>query len=216
MGRVVEELQLSNRESSNVQAPLVLDGTVGRSKFVVERCQLGFLIRTWFSVPQFANLVGVSISKVRRRMTGYNLSIRSTYCSLNDDEKLYDGYFAFKALTMWEWNKICGKCGIAPLFESGDGNCITVPLRKGHVTWGNLLLNPLLLIENSSLNHLSLYFQPPSINIHFTWVVFSNFIWPNALQILICQILHNYTLWNFHLYKDNYINVTTVLVLVFP
>ena len=86
MGRVVEELQLSHRESSSVQAPLVLDGTIGRPKFDIQRCQLEFLIQTRFSVPQIANLVGVSVSTVRRRMTDYNLSIRSTYCSLNDGE----------------------------------------------------------------------------------------------------------------------------------
>ena len=86
MGRVVEELQLSNRESSNVQALLVLDGTVGRPKFDIKRCQLEFLIQTRFSVPQFGNLVGVSVSTVRRRMTDYNLGIHSTYCSLNDGE----------------------------------------------------------------------------------------------------------------------------------
>ena len=53
-------------------------------------------------------------------------------------EKLYDGYFAFEALTRREWNNaICGICGIAPIFESGDGNCKNcVPLRKGHVSCG--------------------------------------------------------------------------------
>ena len=50
-------------------------------------------------------------------------------------EKLYDGYFAFEALTRREWDSaICGICGIAPVFESGDGNCKNcVPLRKGQV-----------------------------------------------------------------------------------
>lgn len=38
-------------------------------------------------------------------------------------EKLYDGYFAFEVLTLRDWNAaICGICGVAPLFESGDGN----------------------------------------------------------------------------------------------
>ena len=39
-------------------------------------------------------------------------------------EKLYDGFFAFEALTDRDWDLgICGICGICPLFESGDGNC---------------------------------------------------------------------------------------------
>lgn len=50
-------------------------------------------------------------------------------------EKLYDGYFAFEALTRRNWDSaICGICGIAPVFESGDGNCKNcVPLKKGQV-----------------------------------------------------------------------------------
>ena len=36
---------------------------------------------------------------------------------------LYNGYFAFETLTRRDWNhSICGICGIAPTFESGDGN----------------------------------------------------------------------------------------------
>ena len=39
------------------------------------------------------------------------------------ERKLYDGYFAFEALTNRDWNQaVCGICGIAPVFESGDGN----------------------------------------------------------------------------------------------
>ena len=39
-------------------------------------------------------------------------------------QKLYDGYFAFEAITTRDWNDgICGISGIAPIFESGDGNC---------------------------------------------------------------------------------------------
>ena len=39
-------------------------------------------------------------------------------------EKLYDGFFAFEALTDRDWDLgICGICGICPLFENGDGNC---------------------------------------------------------------------------------------------
>lgn len=35
-------------------------------------------------------------------------------------EKLYDGYFAFEALTDRDWDSAI--CGICPIFESGDGN----------------------------------------------------------------------------------------------
>ena len=51
------------------------------------------------------------------------------------EQKLYDGYFAFEAITHRDWNAgICGVCGIAPVFDSGDGNCKNcTPLKKGQV-----------------------------------------------------------------------------------
>ena len=51
------------------------------------------------------------------------------------EQKLYDGYFAFEAITARDWNAgICGICGIAPIFESGDGNCKNcTPLKKQQV-----------------------------------------------------------------------------------
>jgi len=51
-------------------------------------------------------------------------------------EKLYDGYFAFEALTDRDWDSaICGICGICPIFESGDGNvknCTPISNAKVH------------------------------------------------------------------------------------
>lgn len=51
------------------------------------------------------------------------------------EQKLYDGYFAFEAMTARDWNEaICGVCGVAPVFESGDGNCKNcTPIKKGQV-----------------------------------------------------------------------------------
>ena len=53
------------------------------------------------------------------------------------EQKLYDGYFAFEAMTARDWNAgICGICGIAPIFESGDGNCKNcTPLKKQQVQY---------------------------------------------------------------------------------
>jgi len=52
------------------------------------------------------------------------------------EQKLYDGYFAFEALSEHNWDKgVCGICGIAPVFESGDGNAKNcTPLKKGEVS----------------------------------------------------------------------------------
>ena len=44
------------------------------------------LIEHRFSVPQIAEMFGVSISTVRRRMTEYGLSISATYSSITDEE----------------------------------------------------------------------------------------------------------------------------------
>lgn len=51
------------------------------------------------------------------------------------EQKLYNGYFAFKAMTGRDWNEtICGICGVAPVFESGDGNCKNcTPIKKSQV-----------------------------------------------------------------------------------
>lgn len=51
------------------------------------------------------------------------------------ERMLYDGYFAFEAMTARKWDDgVCGICGIAPVFESGDGNAKNcTPLKKGQV-----------------------------------------------------------------------------------
>ena len=47
------------------------------------------------------------------------------------------GYFAFEAFSEHNWdNGVCGICGIAPMFESGDANAKNcTPLRKGEVSY---------------------------------------------------------------------------------
>ena len=48
--------------------------------------KLTMLIEHRFSVPQIAEMFGVSVSTLRRRMTEYALSISATYSSINDEE----------------------------------------------------------------------------------------------------------------------------------
>ena len=59
---------------------------VGRPRFSIGRERLTMLIEHRFSVPQVAEMFGVSISTVRRRMTEYGLSISATYSSISDEE----------------------------------------------------------------------------------------------------------------------------------
>ena len=60
-------------------------GSVGRPAFAISCHQLRYLIESRFSVPQIAELLGVSVSTLRRRMSTYNLSIRATYASITDE-----------------------------------------------------------------------------------------------------------------------------------
>ena len=53
-------------------------GEVGRPSFIVSHEQLSFLIENGFSVPQIADMIGVSISE-------FGLCIRARYSQLTDD-----------------------------------------------------------------------------------------------------------------------------------
>ena len=55
---------------------VVLDGIVGRPSFQISPTQLEFLNNNRFSVPQIAQLMGVSVSTIRRRMQTFNLYIQ--------------------------------------------------------------------------------------------------------------------------------------------
>ena len=48
------------------------------------------------------------------------------------EQKLYDGYFAFEALSEHKCvSGVCGICGFAPVFQSGDGNAKNCKERGG-------------------------------------------------------------------------------------
>ena len=60
---------------SQSSTQLLITGGVGRPLFEIPHGQLQFLIDSRFSVPQIAQLLGVSVSTVRRRMSSYNLYV---------------------------------------------------------------------------------------------------------------------------------------------
>ncbi len=68
------------------QAAVVPTGSIGRPSFDIPRSQLDHLLNNRFTVPEIANLIGVSVSTIRRRMSIYQLSVRETYTQLGDDE----------------------------------------------------------------------------------------------------------------------------------
>ena len=68
------------------QVQPIQTGLVGRPSFAVTPAQLSFLIETGFSVPQIADMIGVSVRTVRRRMSEFGLSIRAQYSTITDSE----------------------------------------------------------------------------------------------------------------------------------
>ena len=61
-------------------------GVVGRPKYIIPEHNLIFLLENRFSVPQIANMIGVSISTIRRRMDDLGLSVRALYSDISDIE----------------------------------------------------------------------------------------------------------------------------------
>ena len=78
---------LQNVASEHGYASQVLQhGVVGRPKLNITQEQLEHLLVLGFSGPSIADLLGVSLSTVRRRMSEYRLSIRSLYSVISDQE----------------------------------------------------------------------------------------------------------------------------------
>ena len=70
----------------NGSTEVMLTGSVGRPAYCIPYNQLLYLIESRFSVPEIANLLGVSVSTIRRRMTLYGLSIRATHTPIADTD----------------------------------------------------------------------------------------------------------------------------------
>ena len=74
------------------------------------------------------------------------------------ERMLYDGYFAFEALSEHDWDKgVCGICRIAPVFGSGDDNAKNcTPLKKGEVSIHILALgcNSMVMSKSTLLLHV--------------------------------------------------------------
>lgn len=61
-------------------------GMTGRPRFEIEREELAEMLLTNLSVPCIANLLGVSVRTVFRRMREFGLSVSELYSSISDDE----------------------------------------------------------------------------------------------------------------------------------
>ena len=80
----VESIELLSPQI--VQPIQLLSGSIGRPRYEISFHQLETLIFMNLTVPQIAQIVGVSVSTIRRRMTYFNLSIRDTYSRINDTD----------------------------------------------------------------------------------------------------------------------------------
>ena len=83
------------------QPPVIIDGTIGRPKFDISYTQLKEMIQQRFSVRNIADLLGVSVSTIRRRMTVFNLAVRDTYSSISDAELDYIIYGVQQQFPNW-------------------------------------------------------------------------------------------------------------------
>ena len=82
-----EEPAITSRFSE--QPPMIIDGAIGRPKFDISYVQLKEMIEHRFSVRNIADLLGVSVSTIRRRMTMFGLTVRDTYSNISDAELDY-------------------------------------------------------------------------------------------------------------------------------
>ena len=83
---ISEQRMISHHPTSPLAIPVSYQGCVGRPSYDIPYEQLQYLIESKFSVPMIADMLGVSVRTVRRRMDEYGLAIRDQYSALNDLE----------------------------------------------------------------------------------------------------------------------------------
>jgi hypothetical protein len=79
----IEEIQQAGALPSS---PNTVATSFGRPRFEIPSQQISLLIESQFTAPQIADLIGISVRTLYRRMSLYGLSIRSTYSELTDQE----------------------------------------------------------------------------------------------------------------------------------
>ena len=68
-------------------APLTPSGNHrGRPRLDIEQEQLEYLLNLGFNCPKIAEVMGVSLSTIRRRMSEFGLSVTALYSNITDHE----------------------------------------------------------------------------------------------------------------------------------
>ena len=85
---LLEELQSScSLASVEGYVPQVSSGNIrGRPRLNVTKEQIEYLLHLGFSCPKLADVIGVSLSTIRRRMEEYGLSVHALYSTISDRE----------------------------------------------------------------------------------------------------------------------------------
>ena len=83
---LLEDLNSLSGNSSTSQAATLQTSHRGRPKFDIAQDQLEYLLSIGFHCPAIADLFGVSLSTVRRRMSDFGLSVTALYSSITDYE----------------------------------------------------------------------------------------------------------------------------------
>ena len=86
---IIQDLtQRRTCSDDHYQALVTYQGTPGRPSFFIPREQLAYLLENRFTCPQIADVLGVSLRTVRRRMAEYGLTSRMYYTNISDEQLL--------------------------------------------------------------------------------------------------------------------------------
>ena len=82
----IEQMQEDCDDEQVYRHPAIIGNHAGRPRFEIPRSQLTFLVESGFTGPQMAEMLGVSLRTVRRRLSEYRISISAQYSTVSDDQ----------------------------------------------------------------------------------------------------------------------------------
>lgn len=86
LNRMASSLEDPSLEPYGYHLPIVFHGARGRPKIQLSQGMLSYFFSNGFSATTTSMLLQVSLSTVRRRMREYNMTIRSRYSDISDEE----------------------------------------------------------------------------------------------------------------------------------
>ena len=88
VGRALENIERMQEDDDEqvYRHPAIVGSNAGRPRFEIPRTQLTFLVESGFTGLQMAEMLGVSLRTVRRRLSEYGISISAQYSTVSDDQ----------------------------------------------------------------------------------------------------------------------------------